>query len=74
LQDCDKIPISEIALAWRKKPAQAVVEEFKKFVLATPESILPPVMRRSNQCRNKESRKTRRYTLSDAHERIQALV
>jgi DNA-binding transcriptional LysR family regulator len=30
----DKIPISEIALAWHKKPAHAVVEEFKKFVLA----------------------------------------
>src|SRR6202007_3366879 len=30
----DKIPISEIALVWRKKAARAVVEEFKKFVLA----------------------------------------
>jgi DNA-binding transcriptional LysR family regulator len=30
----DKIPISEIALVWRKKAAPAVVEEFKKFVLA----------------------------------------
>jgi hypothetical protein len=30
----DKIPISEIALAWPKEPAQAVVEGFKKFVLA----------------------------------------
>ena len=30
----DKIPVSEIALAWRKKAAPAVVEEFKKFVLA----------------------------------------
>jgi DNA-binding transcriptional LysR family regulator len=30
----DKMPISEIALAWRKKPGPAVVEQFKKFVLA----------------------------------------
>jgi DNA-binding transcriptional LysR family regulator len=30
----DKIPISEIALVWRKKTAPAVVEQFKKFVLA----------------------------------------
>jgi DNA-binding transcriptional LysR family regulator len=30
----DKIPISEIALAWRKKPATEVVEQFRKFVLA----------------------------------------
>jgi len=30
----DKIPISEIALVWSKKPASPVVEEFKKFVLA----------------------------------------
>jgi DNA-binding transcriptional LysR family regulator len=30
----DKIPISEIALVWRKKPGPAVVEQFKKFVLA----------------------------------------
>jgi DNA-binding transcriptional LysR family regulator len=30
----DKIPISEIALAWHKKPAPAVVEQFKKFALA----------------------------------------
>jgi DNA-binding transcriptional LysR family regulator len=30
----DKIPISEIGLAWRKKPATEVVEQFKKFVLA----------------------------------------
>jgi DNA-binding transcriptional LysR family regulator len=30
----DKIPISEIALVWRKPVAHAVVEEFKKFVLA----------------------------------------
>jgi DNA-binding transcriptional LysR family regulator len=30
----DKIPISEIALVWRKKAAPAVVEQFKKFVLA----------------------------------------
>jgi DNA-binding transcriptional LysR family regulator len=30
----DKIPLSEIALAWRNKTAPAVVEEFKKFVLA----------------------------------------
>ena len=29
----DKIPISEIALAWRKKLATEVVEQFKKFVL-----------------------------------------
>jgi DNA-binding transcriptional LysR family regulator len=35
--DCkvrDKIPISEIALVWRKKPEPSVVEQFKKFVLA----------------------------------------
>jgi len=30
----DKIPISEIALVWRKKAASAVVEQFKNFVLA----------------------------------------
>ena len=30
----DKIPISEIALASLKKPASAVVEQFKKFALA----------------------------------------
>ena len=30
----DKIPISEIALVWRKKGAPAVVEQFKKFVMA----------------------------------------
>lgn len=30
----DKIPISEIALVWRRKAAPAVVEQFKKFVLA----------------------------------------
>ncbi|HYZ73246.1 MAG TPA: LysR family substrate-binding domain-containing protein, partial [Chthoniobacterales bacterium] len=30
----DKIPISEVALVWRKKVGPAVVEEFKKFVLA----------------------------------------
>ena len=30
----DNIPVSEIALAWHKKRAHAVVEEFKKFVLA----------------------------------------
>jgi DNA-binding transcriptional LysR family regulator len=30
----DKIPISEIALVWRKKAAPAVVEQFRKFVLA----------------------------------------
>jgi len=30
----DKIPISEIALVWRKKAAPEVVEQFKKFVLA----------------------------------------
>jgi DNA-binding transcriptional LysR family regulator len=30
----DKIPISEIALTWRKKPAPAVVEQFRKFALA----------------------------------------
>ncbi|MBV8215444.1 MAG: LysR family transcriptional regulator [Verrucomicrobia bacterium] len=30
----DKIPISEIALVWRKKAARAVVEQFKQFVLA----------------------------------------
>ena len=30
----DKIPISEIALAWRKKSASPVVEQFRKFVLA----------------------------------------
>jgi DNA-binding transcriptional LysR family regulator len=30
----DKIPLSEIALVWRKKAVPAVVEEFKKFVLA----------------------------------------
>jgi len=30
----DKIPISEIALIWRKKAASAVVEQFKNFVLA----------------------------------------
>jgi len=30
----DKIPISEIALVWHKKAAPAVVEQFKKFVLA----------------------------------------
>jgi DNA-binding transcriptional LysR family regulator len=29
----DKIPISEIALVWRKKAAPAVVEQFRKFVL-----------------------------------------
>jgi DNA-binding transcriptional LysR family regulator len=30
----DKIPISEIGLAWSKKPALTVVEQFKKFALA----------------------------------------
>jgi DNA-binding transcriptional LysR family regulator len=30
----DKIPISEVGLAWCKKPAPAVVEQFKKFALA----------------------------------------
>jgi hypothetical protein len=30
----DKVPISEIGLASRKKPAPAVVEQFKKFALA----------------------------------------
>jgi len=30
----DKIPISEIALVWRKKAAPPVIEQFKKFVLA----------------------------------------
>jgi len=30
----DKIPIAEIALASLKKPASAVVEQFKKFALA----------------------------------------
>jgi DNA-binding transcriptional LysR family regulator len=30
----DKIPISEIALVWRKKPDLSVVEQFRKFVLA----------------------------------------
>jgi DNA-binding transcriptional LysR family regulator len=30
----DKIPISEIALVWRKRPAHQVVEQFRKFVLA----------------------------------------
>ena len=30
----DKIPISQIALVWRKKGAPAVVEQFKEFVLA----------------------------------------
>ena len=29
----DKIPVSEIALAWRKKTAPAMVEQFRKFVL-----------------------------------------
>jgi DNA-binding transcriptional LysR family regulator len=29
----DKIPISQIALVWRKKAAPAVVEQFRKFVL-----------------------------------------
>ena len=29
----DKIPFSEIALAWRKKGAPAVVEQFRKFIL-----------------------------------------
>ena len=29
----DKIPLSEIALVWRKKPGPAVVEQFRKFVL-----------------------------------------
>jgi DNA-binding transcriptional LysR family regulator len=29
----DKIPISEIALVWCKKPGPAVVEQFKTFVL-----------------------------------------
>src|SRR6201982_1984959 len=31
----DKIPISEIALVWRKRPAHQVVEQFRKFVLAS---------------------------------------
>ena len=31
----DKIPISEIALAWRKKVVSPVVEQFRKFVLAS---------------------------------------
>jgi DNA-binding transcriptional LysR family regulator len=31
----DKIPVSEIALAWRKKAAPAVVEQFRKFVLGS---------------------------------------
>ena len=30
----DKVPISEIALVWRKKGAPAVVEQFRGFVLA----------------------------------------
>jgi DNA-binding transcriptional LysR family regulator len=30
----EKLPNSEIALAWRKKPAPAAVEQFKKFALA----------------------------------------
>jgi len=30
----DKIPVSEIAMVWRKKPGPAVVEQFRKFVLA----------------------------------------
>lgn len=30
----DKVPISEIALAWRKKGGSPVVEQFRKFVLA----------------------------------------
>jgi len=30
----DKIPGSEIAMVWRKKPGPAVVEQFRKFVLA----------------------------------------
>jgi DNA-binding transcriptional LysR family regulator len=30
----DKIPISEIAVVWCKKPGHEVVEQFKKFVLA----------------------------------------
>jgi DNA-binding transcriptional LysR family regulator len=30
----DKIPISEVGLAWCKKPAPAVVEQFKNFALA----------------------------------------
>ncbi|MBV8969161.1 MAG: hypothetical protein JO331_08885 [Verrucomicrobia bacterium] len=30
----DKIPISEIALVWRKKAAPSVIEQSKKFVLA----------------------------------------
>jgi DNA-binding transcriptional LysR family regulator len=33
-QVLDKISISQIALVWRKKGAPAVVEQFKKFVLA----------------------------------------
>jgi hypothetical protein len=33
----DKIPISEIALVWRKKAAPEVVEQFKRFVLANRE-------------------------------------
>jgi DNA-binding transcriptional LysR family regulator len=31
----DKLPVSEIALAWRKKAAPAVVEQFRKFVLGS---------------------------------------
>lgn len=30
----DKIPVSEIALVWRKKEGSPVVEQFRKFVLA----------------------------------------
>jgi DNA-binding transcriptional LysR family regulator len=38
----DKIPISEIALVWRKKATPTVVEQFKKFVLANaPKSSMP---------------------------------
>jgi DNA-binding transcriptional LysR family regulator len=35
----DKIPISEVGLAWCKKPAPAVVEQFKNFALANARTI-----------------------------------
>ncbi|HYZ73256.1 MAG TPA: LysR substrate-binding domain-containing protein [Chthoniobacterales bacterium] len=30
----DKLPTSEIGLAWRKKPSSSTVDQFRKFALA----------------------------------------